>query len=138
MQITKPLYRAHRAPVFAGYDGADDDEPRESVVPKKLVVRSMVVDSSFADLEAIFRKARMRDAVADDVPGVDCKPEAPQGLSLSKLLKFGSVSLAVVCAESLALFAVGYPEMGVLNPFAAVLFLVASPFFYWMGRLARY
>jgi len=38
----------------------------------------------------------------------------------------------------LLFFFTGHPEAGILNPFAAMLFLIASPFFYLMGRLAKY
>lgn len=61
-----------------------------------------------------------------------------RGVSLSRLLKVGSLCVAVACSETLLFLALGVPELGILNPFAAFLFLVASPFFYVMGKLAKY
>ena len=64
--------------------------------------------------------------------------EQVQGLSLAKLLKVGSILVAISSIQTLVFLLLGEPELGIFNPFAALLFLASSPFFYWMGRLAKY
>jgi hypothetical protein len=53
----------------------------------------------------------------------------------ARMLKVGSSVVALTCVLSLALALLGL--VGVLTPFAALLLLVASPFFYWMGASAE-
>ena len=64
--------------------------------------------------------------------------EKIRGLSLAKLLKVGSICVAIACLETLLFLVLGEPEYGLLNPFAALFFLIASPFFYAMGKYANY
>ncbi len=58
-----------------------------------------------------------------------------KGVPLSLLLQFGGALAGILCLASL----VGWiaTAVPIVNPFVALLGLVASPFFYWMGRLTR-
>ncbi len=52
-----------------------------------------------------------------------------------KVLKVGSLSTAILCIVSLALWLCDLP--GLFTPFAAWLFLLATPFFYLMGVVGQ-
>lgn len=58
-------------------------------------------------------------------------------MKLSTTLKGMSATAAAYSVISLALVIFGYDLFWALNPFVALLLLVASPFFYFMGYAAR-
>ena len=65
-------------------------------------------------------------------------PDTPQReVPLHSLLEYGSIVLAIICSLSLISWAIGSQPFVIVNPFAALLLLVMSPFVYWMGRAAR-
>lgn len=146
MQVTKSMYHKQQTSAHATDFGEFSEAVglavagRESVMLTKLIAKSMTSDVSM-ELDAVLRKARSR-AVPMSAPQFEAECDAAiqreKGLSLSKLLRVGAVCVAIACLETLAFFVAGHPDMGILNPFAAMLFLLASPFFYWMGKLARY
>lgn len=54
---------------------------------------------------------------------------------LHKVLEFGSVLLCFICLAGISSWLIN--DAPLINPFAATLGLLASPFFYVMGRVAR-
>lgn len=62
---------------------------------------------------------------------------APQVASvpLHRVLEFGAVLLAFVCAAGISSWLLN--DSPLVSPFAAILGLLASPFFYLMGRAVR-
>lgn len=75
-----------------------------------------------SDQHAPARSERGRDRQARDVP-------------LHVVLEIGSLFAGTLAVGSIAAWLIGGSPL--LNPFAAMLTLVASPFFFAMGRLAR-
>jgi hypothetical protein len=59
----------------------------------------------------------------------------PSAVPLHALIRFGSGFLLLVCGMSFILWLADLPF--VITPFAASMGIVASPFFYWMGRKIR-
>lgn len=75
------------------------------------------------------------NADASLAPGRDASVQTPSGVPVYLILQLGAVFLAVICVAAL----VGWIATSVplVNPFAATLGIIASPFFFWMGRIAR-
>lgn len=71
-------------------------------------------------------------------PLLGAKGVSPAGgvrVPLFLLLELGSAAVAVVAGGSIASWLLG--GVPLLNPFASLLALIASPFFFGMGRIAR-
>lgn len=58
-----------------------------------------------------------------------------QGVPLYSILESGSIVFAILCLLSLSIWL--SQNIPLINPFIAILGLIASPFFYWMGRVLR-
>lgn len=59
----------------------------------------------------------------------------PPGVSLPTLVQLGGLFVGAACIASLVIWLLGLTPP--VNPFVSLLLLVASPFFFIMGRLAR-
>lgn len=59
----------------------------------------------------------------------------PGDVPLHALLRFGSALAMTTCAVSLAMWLLD--AAAILNPYAAILGLMAGPFVYWMGEVAK-
>lgn len=59
----------------------------------------------------------------------------PNDIPLHSLLRFSALLCAFICIGSLAMWLTDLPPL--INPFAALLGLIASPFFFAMGQAAR-
>ncbi len=57
--------------------------------------------------------------------------------TLHCILEYGSIFFVILCSLSLISWFLEIQSFVIVKPFAALVFLVSSPFVYWMGRAAR-
>ena len=76
------------------------------------------------------------------VPGIGASNDAPPvrsseptAVPLHALVRFGSAFSFLLCASSILMWVADYPA--VITPFAAMLGMFISPFFYSMGKLLQ-
>lgn len=72
--------------------------------------------------------------VGENIPADDLRGYIP----LHSLLKNGAKIIGFICFFSLLSWFIGNQQAMIVNPFAALLLLVASPFIYLMGRAAKH
>jgi hypothetical protein len=72
-----------------------------------------------------------------EVPQISFATQRRREIPLHNLLEYGAVVIALLCLLSVISWAANVQPLTIINPFAAFLGFVMSPFMYLMGRAAR-
>lgn len=95
-----------------------------TIIPEAESLRDNSIDRENAGASGC-----MQTAQTNTLPG--------RSIPLHVLLESGSIVVGLACLSSLLSWIFNDSSLIIINPFAALLILIATPFFYLMGRASR-
>lgn len=94
-----------------------------------ITIKAELLRDNSAYLESLDLPSDTQTAQTNTLPG--------RSIPLHVLLKSGSIVVGLASLSSLLSWIASDSSLIIINPFAALLILIATPFFYLMGRVSR-